>query len=88
MSFLYKLSLPLDELLMTKHNLKGKIFLGKCGNTNGNATDKNGDGCDAYTNGSSSRCGLGDDEDFDSQKMCCNCGGGGVGNSVSVLLQL
>ena len=65
---------------MLEHNFK-KCSLGKCGNTNRNATDKNGNGCGTYTR--AANCGMHDDEDFDSNKMCCNCGGGGFGTRIN-----
>ena len=37
--------------------------------------------CDAYTN--AAKCGKNDDQDFDSVKMCCNCGGGAFGRYLS-----
>ena len=54
------------------------MFIGTCVNIHDNKTDTEGYGCDAYTN--KSRCKKYDDLDFDSIKMCCNCGGGGIGN--------
>ena len=48
---------------------------GECTNTNGAATDPYGDGCSAYA-ASPSWCGGYDDLDFNSNQMCCACGGG------------
>ena len=63
---------------MSYLNAKFQLFAGTCVNINDNKTDIEGYGCDAYTN--KSRCGNYDDRDFDSIKMCCSCGGGGIGN--------
>ena len=61
-----------------------QLLLGKCVNLDGNKTDKEGRGCDAYSEASTvyhdDRCAKYDDEDFASLEMCCNCGGGGFGN--------
>ena len=54
------------------------MFIGTCVDIHDDKTDEEGYGCDAYTN--KSRCGKYDDLDFDSIRMCCNCGGGGIGN--------
>ena len=53
------------------------MLKGTCVNIHDSKTDDEGYGCDAYTN--KSRCGKHDDLDFKSMKMCCNCGGGGIG---------
>ena len=41
-----------------------------------------GDGCDWYDSNPSG-CSLYDDSDFDSNEMCCACGGGAFGAGVS-----
>lgn len=47
-----------------------------CEDSDGDATDVDGYGCDWYTNNPQD-CGLYDDDDFSSFDMCCGCGGGG-----------
>jgi hypothetical protein len=42
--------------------------------TNGEATDSYGDGCDWYLY--EHWCGGWDDSDFETSSMCCTCGGG------------
>ena len=55
------------------------IYLtGKCVNINANKTDSEGYDCHEYAK--NARCGEYDDDDFDSFKMCCYCGGGRLGN--------
>ncbi len=49
-----------------------------CGDTNDLATDAGGDGCDWYVLYPHA-CGGYNDFDFDSNSMCCACGGGYVG---------
>ena len=46
-----------------------------CTDLDNGATDKDGDGCAMYWQ-NSGWCGNYDDEDFDSNAMCCACGGG------------
>ena len=53
------------------------FVIGKCWNTNGDKTDRDGDSCSAYT--SAAGCGKYDDDDFKSRSMCCICGGGRYG---------
>ena len=67
------------------HHLPNNFFVGKCVNLDSNITDKEGRGCESYSNASTvknhdARCGKHDDEDFNSLEICCNCGGGGFGN--------
>ena len=49
-----------------------------CTDTDNGATDNGGDTCSAYVN-SPSWCGNYDDDDFQSNEMCCACGGGAQG---------
>ena len=45
-----------------------------CFDTDNNATDKYGTGCDFYEE-NPARCGQDDDEDFSARTMCCSCKG-------------
>ena len=45
-----------------------------CMDTNGEAVDSYGDGCDWYLY--AEWCGGWDDSDFETSLMCCTCGGG------------
>lgn len=47
-----------------------------CANTEGDATDVYGDGCDDGYDEYPYWCGIYDDSDFSSNDMCCGCGGG------------
>ena len=58
-----------------------EIFLGNCIDISGNKTDKGGMGCDAYKDNHDD-CGDYADEDFKSNKMCCECAGGKYGKSI------
>ena len=51
------------------------IQTGTCTDTDNGAADPDGDSCDAYAN-SKHWCGNYNDADFQSEKMCCACGGG------------
>jgi hypothetical protein len=51
---------------------------GVCEDTDAGATDAYGDGCTGYTS-FPSWCGGYDDDDFNSNEMCCACGGGSTG---------
>ena len=46
-------------------------------NVHGNKTDDNGYDCDSYK--TAADCGKHDNDNFDSYKMCCSCGGGVFG---------
>ena len=46
-----------------------------CFDTEKGAKDRNGDVCKNYL---PENCGLYDDEDFESRKHCCSCGGGNI----------
>ena len=51
-----------------------------CMDTNGEATDSYGDGCDWYLY--EHWCGGWDDSDFETSVMCCTCGGGCIDEAV------
>jgi hypothetical protein len=51
----------------------------ECSNTDNGATNSFGDDCVAYV-GNPGWCGVYDDSDFDSNAMCCECGGGSDGS--------
>ena len=57
------------------------ITTATCENTDGGATDPWGDDCDDYAR-NKHWCGLYDDSDFDSNSMCCACGGGNSGGKI------
>ena len=59
--------------------MRWNFWLGKCINSNGNKTDVDGDGCDAYKGHG---CGNFDDVDFKAHEMCCSCGGGKFGTKI------
>ena len=56
--------------------LKGSIE--KCRNTEYDKSDLYGDDCSQYEK-YDIQCGTYDNEDFDSNKICCLCGGGKTG---------
>ena len=53
----------------------------------GKATDDDGNGCRVYYN-FPNFCENHDDNDFQSKKMCCACGGGSTGNKIVKILTL
>ena len=54
-------------------NVNFSFILIDCANTDDGHLDEDGDSCDDYE---SSWCGQYDDDDFQSNAMCCICGGG------------
>ena len=54
-----------------------------CIDTNEDSEDKSNFGCERYNNLLPYHCGIFDDEDFNANKMCCACGGGRYGISLS-----
>ena len=54
-----------------------------CIDTNEDSEDKSNFGCERYNNLLPYHCGIFDDEDFNANEMCCACGGGRYGISLS-----
>ena len=48
-------------------------------------TDIDGDDCSQYSIDYDEACGEFDDADFNSNQMCCACGGGKFGNNKLIL---
>ena len=63
------------------------MLIGQCDDTNNDATDEYGDGCDWY-NGNAGHCGTYDTSSFNADTMCCACGGGMSGTVVEFFLPL
>ena len=59
--------------------------LGKCHDTNGDKTGKDGRKCSSYD---VSDCGTNDNDEFKSNETCCICGGGRSGNALKFLLHI
>jgi len=60
-----------------------------CKDTNGDATDKEDNNCEWYTENDEhgEHCGRHDDDDFGSLKLCCRCGGGSTSSDSSRLFE-
>ena len=56
-----------------------------CVDTANGATDTGNYGCEFYRD-HGNFCGIGDDGDFTSTKMCCGCGGGSTGDILHDLI--
>ena len=55
------------------------IFLEECEDTNKDAKDRSGMGCEGYAFWDlCSQSDKGKDDNFDAKSMCCTCGGGSV----------
>ena len=60
-----------------------------CKNTDNGAKDNDGDGCDEYAKNPKAYCGNSNNDHFDSNEMCCACGGGTpIGNLWQRLINL
>ena len=64
---------PVLPAIVTCNKIRITFFIGSCRDTDNGADDKDGDSCSEYE---SSWCGNYDDDDFNSNRMCCVCGGG------------
>jgi len=72
---------PTLEPTPTSHTTTNSGFMWptyECHDTNGDATDSIGDGCDWYLDNqwACPSSGKWDDDDFIAEEMCCGCGGG------------